>query len=222
MKKLFAFLILTISYLLITANVAAQYGQPSTSYSITIDKYVGYPYPTDKGGNITCDWSVEYSENYLPADLSRRFKPGQYVCFQLKVKNTSLNTGLANVQVKDTFPSYITPVAGPGSFDNSSKTISFNAGDFAQNEEKVYFIKAQISDVNQLPSDKGLFCLTNKAEVWGSNNTYDDDFAQFCIEKQVTGVATTPSAGPEMGILLLAGESTLLGIGIYLKNRFAY
>jgi len=219
MKKFFILILIVSCYLSLTTNVLAQYGQPSYSYSIIIDKFVGYPL-SNKGGNFNCDWSIEYSDNYLPADLNRRFKPDQYVCFQIKVKNTS-NVLLTDVKISDTLPAYISPVEGPGSFDKNTRIINWNAGDFGVNEEKVYFMKTQITSINQLPADKGLFCLTNKAEVWGPN-TYDDDYAQFCIEKQVSPVPpSVPSAGPEMGILLLSGEGLALATGLYLKKRLS-
>ena len=63
--------------------------------------------------------------------------------------------------------------------------------------------------------------MTNKAEAWGPN-CYDDDYAQFCVEKQVSPIPpSVPSAGPELGILLLGVETTMLGIGIYLKKYLA-
>jgi uncharacterized repeat protein (TIGR01451 family) len=220
MKKFLLILLLATSYLLLATNVSAQYGQPSYNYSIIIDKFVGYPL-SNKGGSFPCDWSIEYSDNYLPADLNRRYKPNQIICFQIKVKNTS-NVLLTDVRVSDTLPAYIAPLEGPGSFNSSTRLISWSAGDFAPNEERVYFMKVQIYNTVSLPADKGLFCLTNKAEVWGPN-TYDDDYAQFCVEKQVSPVPpAVPSAGPEMGVLLLTGESIMLGLGIYLKKRLMF
>lgn len=210
------FILYSIFYIPSFSPVSAQYGQPIYNYSLYVDKTVANPYPADKGGNINCDSRYQYQDNYLPADISKRFKADQIVCFQLKVKNTS-NVALTNVQARDTFPSYITPLVGPGAYDEATRTITFNADDFAINEEKVFFIKAIISSQQYLPADKGLFCLTNKADAWATN-AYDDDYAQLCIEKQVTGVTTAPSAGPEMGILLIGGEITLLGLGIYLKK----
>lgn len=71
----------------------------------------------------------------------------------------------------------------------------------------------QVLSQDKLPSDKGLFCIVNKAQAY-TDQTSASDTSQLCIEKQVVGVITVPSAGPELGLLLLAGELTTLGLGI--------
>lgn len=205
--------ILFLSLVVFNKKVKAQYGQygqPTPSYSIVIDKMVGKPYQT-KGG-IT---NLEYVDNLTPSDP--RFAPNQEIYFKIKVKNTS-TSDITNVTVKDYVPLYLTPIEGPGTWDQNTRIISWNAGDFQVDEEKVYYIKMKINPQNQLPADKGLFCLVNKVEAL-SDEAVDDDTAQFCIEKQVTGVKKVPSAGPEMGILLLSTQFALLGTGIILKKK---
>lgn len=188
-----------------------QYGQPSPSQSILIDKKVGKPNgAATKGGVVT----VEYVDNLTPSDV--RYRPGQEVMFQLKVKNTS-NVEMTNVTVKDFVPSYMEPIEGPGAFDTASRTVSFNAGTFRAGEEKVYYVKMKLFGQAQMPADKGLFCLTNKAQAY-NNNVSDDDTAQFCIEKEVVGVKEAPKAGPEAGILILGANVLLTGIGLSLKK----
>lgn len=217
MKKIFTFLLTVSCFMFFVLPVTAQYGQyggPSPSLSILISKMVGFP-TANKGGESVCDSNVSFHDNFSPSDS--RFKPSDFICFQLKVKNTS-NTTLSNVTVKDFLPPSLNPVSGPGSFDSNSRTISFNAGDFASNEEKVYFVLMQVMGQNQLPADKGLFCEINKAQAFNSNVS-DDSSSQFCIEKQVQGVATTPSAGPEMGLFLISGEIFALGVGVLLKRK---
>jgi len=187
-----------------------QYGGCLPSQSILIDKMVGRSY-INKGGIVT----YEYVDNMSAGDP--RFTPGAIVMFQLRVKNTS-NTTLTNVTVKDYVPSYLVPIEGPGAYDTSTRIITFNAGDFNPDQEKVYFIKMQILPQNQLPADKGLFCEINKAVAY-NDNVSDEDTAQFCIEKQVTGVVTTPSAGPDLAIAIV-GINILGGaIGLWLKKR---
>ena len=87
-------------------------------------------------------------------------------------------------------------------------------------KEKVYYIKMKVLPQTNLPADKGLFCVVNFVKA-NSANAYDDDTSQLCIEKQVTTVKTTPAAGPELGLILLAGN--LLGVttGLYLKKKLA-
>lgn len=219
MKKILAFLFLVISYFVFTTGVSAdygcngqygQYGGCNPSYTILIDKFVGMP-----DTSITDPTNANYVDNLSPSDP--RFKAGQTVFFKAKVKNTS-NVTLSNVIVKDFVPSFIDPVAGPGTFDSSSRTISFNAGDFAPSEEKVYFFKMQVMSVDKLPSDKGLFCVVNRAQAF-NDKASDEDSAQLCVEKQVLGVSNVPSAGPEFGLILLGLNLGAIGIGMFLKKK---
>lgn len=209
MKKLFAIVVLATFYLLLSTDVAAQYGQPSPSLSITIDKTVGKP-NLNKGGAA----DVEYVNTLGPSDP--RFKPGQDIYFRLKIKNTS-NVTLYGVVVKDFIPSYLTPIEGAGTYDSQNRTVSLNAGDFGADEEKTYYMKMRINSQDYLPADKGLFCLINKAQAY-NNFTYNDDSSQFCIEKEVKPVTQVPSAGPEMGLALLALNMLGIGAGITFKK----
>lgn len=188
-----------------------QYGQTTPSQSIFIDKQVGRPVGVTKGG-VT---EVEYVDNLTISDT--RFKPGAEVDFKIRVKNTSTVT-LNSVTVTDTVPAYIEPIEGPGTYNASTRVITFNAGSFAPNEEKVYFLKTQLYGQDKLPSDKGLMCITNYAKAY-NDNVSDDDTAQFCIEKEVIGVKQAPKAGPELNFLVLASQMGLLGIGVMIKKK---
>ncbi len=217
MKKVFAILVLsTIYYLLSTFSVHAQYGCESQyggcppSQSILMDKTVQMP---DANSNKDAS-SYNYVDNLSPSDA--RFQPAWFVWFKLRVKNTS-TVSESNVTVKDYVPSYLSPVTGPGTYDTVNRVITFSAGDFGVGEEKIYYLKMQVMAVNQLPADKGLFCVINKASA-SNNVVYDDDTSQLCIEKQVTSVKQAPKAGPEMGIVLFTVETTLLGVGLSLKR----
>jgi len=188
-----------------------QYGGTTSSDSILIDKQVGKPITTSKGGST----SIEYVDNLTTSDA--HFQPGAEVDFKIKVKNTSNNV-LDNVTVTDTLPSYIEPIEGPGTYDSNTRIITFSAGSFAPSEEKVYYLKTQLYGQDKLPTDRGLFCLTNYAKAY-NNNASDDDSAQFCIEKQVIGSSQTPQTGPELNYALLAGQIALLGVGITIKKK---
>ncbi len=216
MKKLFAFLVVVFSFLAITVSASAdcigqygQYGQPCPSFAIVVDKMVGMP------GTSQDATSYQYVDNLSVSDP--RFKPDQVVFFKVKIKNTS-TTKLVGMEVKDTVPSYLDPMEGPGSFDSASRTITWNAGDFEVDEEKVFYLKMKVMTQANLPSDKGLFCVSNFVKA-SSANAYDDDTAALCIEKQVSAPPKVPSAGPELGVLLFSGEIALLGAGIYLKKK---
>ena len=58
----------------------------------------------------------------------------------------------------------------------------------------------------------------NKTQAW-SNTTTDDDSSQFCIEKQVVEAKKVPSAGPEMGLILLSGEIFALATGVFINYK---
>lgn len=211
MKKVLANLVfLTTCYLLLATNSFAQYGTTTYNYSILIDKTVAIPNSSNTNSN-------NYVDNLSPSDP--RFHAGDDVWFKVRVKNTS-DQNLTAVTVKDTVPTYILPIEGPGSWDLDNRIISWNAGDFNVDEEKTYYLKMRVYDKSMLPSDKGLFCVTNSADA-RNNVAADDDSTQICIEKEVSGVAKVPSAGPEMGLLLLVGEFVALtgGLGLLVKNK---
>src|SRR3989338_910546 len=207
MKKIFALLAIVFSLLAVTVSVSAscggQYESPCQSYSMLVDKMVQKP------------GTSEYVDNLSVSDP--RYKPSEYVMFKVIIKNTSTTT-FGGMTAKDFVPNYLTPIEGPGTFDSATRTISWDAGSFAVDEQKTYYFKMQINSQANLPADQGLFCLINKAQAW-SNSITDDDSSQFCIEKQVAVPPKVPSAGPEMGLLLLAGEMALAGVGIYLRER---
>jgi len=219
-KYLFSFIVLFLVALYVSRlkfNVYAQYGQygqyggKAPSYSILIDKMVGKP-SQEKGGSQT----VTYVDNLSPSDP--RFSPNQQVWFKVKVKNTSTQN-LTAIQVTDYVPSYLMPIEGPGKWNPDNRTISWNAGDFGVDEEKVYYIKMQVFDQSLLPADKGLFCVVNKVEAKKDNVAYDDDTAQLCIEKQVIGAKTVPQAGPEMGLIILGLNVLTAGLGLAIRKK---
>jgi len=225
MKKYLIFLLGLFAVLFIfSSKISAdygcsQYGQYGTctpSQSILVDKFVGKPDSTSDKGNSN---SYEYVDNLGTSD--DRFDPGQDIFFMVKIKNTS-SVDLNDVKLKDYVPSYLEPLEGPGSYDADSREINFDAGDFGPNEEKIYYFKMRVYAQDSLPSDKGMFCEVNKAEAW-NDEASDDDSSQFCIEKQVLGIVTqAPAAGPEMGLLLMAGELVALGTGIFLTKKSTY
>lgn len=207
MKKIYAFLAIVFLSLFVANSVSAscggQYESPCQSYSMIVDKMVQKPGTPD------------YVDNLSVSDP--RYKPTNNVMFKITIKNTS-TTAFGELIAKDYVPSYLTPVEGPGTFDSSTRTITWNAGYFAVDEQKTYYFKMQIANQSNLPSDKGLFCLVNKAQAW-SNDVSDDDSSQFCIEKQVSTPPKVPSAGPEMGLIIFSGELFALGTGMYLKKK---
>jgi uncharacterized repeat protein (TIGR01451 family) len=171
-----------------------QYGVPAPAEALIIDKTVGKPSQT-KGG-VT---SLEFVDNLSPADP--RFHPGEQVVFRLRVKNIS-SSQINNVGIIDFLPSFIEPVEIPGSFNSNNRTINFSAGNFAPNEEKLFFLTTKVVAVESLPADKDLICLINRARVFTAGDP-DEDTARFCIEKQPGAVVPSamPAAGVESGLI---------------------
>lgn len=218
MKNLFLFLGITFIVFANTSVFADQYGcggqygsDCTSNNSILIDKTVGKPVST-KGGT-----TVEYVDNLSSSDYT--FKPGETVYFQLKVKNTS-TVVLNNVTVKDILPSYLSALEGPGIYDSTNKVITIDVGTLQVNEEKVYTLKTNVVAQSSLPSDKNLICMVNTVKAT-SGNISDEDTAQLCAQKQVVNVTNVPSTGPEMNLLVVAGEGLLLTLGIYMKKRIS-
>lgn len=207
MKKIIVFLAVVFSFLAVTLSVSAgcggQYESPCQSYSMIVDKMVTIP------GTST------YVDNLSVSDP--RYKPSEFVMFRVTIKNTSTTT-LGGMNAKDYVPQYLTPVEGPGTFDASTRTVSWDAGAFAVNEQKTWYFKMQVDPQANLPADKGLFSVTNKAQAW-SNELTDDDSSTLFIEKQVAAPPKVPSAGPEMGLLLFSGELFALGTGLYMSYK---
>jgi len=212
-KFLASVIALTVISIVMTSSVSAQYGQygqPEPGMSIMIDKMVGKPV-SDKSGSVDGD----YVDNLSPSDP--RFQPEDEVLFKLKVKNTS-EAKLKDVTVRDFLPDFVEPMEGQGTFSDESREISIDAGDLEVDEEKVFVIKVKVLTQDQLPTDKGLMCLVNKATA-SNESISDEDTAQFCIEKEVLGVTAVPSAGPELGLILFSGEVLALSVGILLKRK---
>jgi hypothetical protein len=232
MKKVLAFLALTISYFLLTANVVLadnnQYGNITPSTGITIEKMVNLP--AAKGANPT---TLNYVNNLFVTDP--RFHAGDDVNFRLRIKNTS-NINI-DVTVKDFITPHVSPSAGPGSFDSTNRIITFYAGTFTPNEERIFYITTVVNGENTFPSNSP-FCEINRAQAHADNPADDSSSSQFCMEK-ITGATPTPtgfiitpvpgkggvttpnipSTGPELGIVLFLSEVSMLGIGAFLKRR---
>lgn len=206
---IFFFIFYILLYFIYLPFSFAQYTTQVSAPSLIIDKMVGIPSNQTKGG------SLAYVDNLGTAD--HKFKPGDEVSFQLKVRNAT-DKKLDTIIIQDSISPSLNPLEGPGTYDDKNRVITIDAGNFAVNEEKFYIVKMRVISQEKLPSDKGLFCEINKA-IAKSGNLSDDDATQFCIEKEVINVRKVPSAGPEMGLLITGGELTLLIIGLYFTQK---
>lgn len=234
MKRLIIFLtvIVALSTLFTAKNALAdqyQYNGSTTTVNILIDKKVSVP---DNSVNAN---NASFVDNLF--DFNARFTPGQNIFFRLRVKNTS-NITLTNVQIKDFFPaSFVETVGGAGTFvriDNKPAVL-INIGTLQPDQENVSFIQLKALSSDRLPGN-GVFCgaqgVVNRVQVTSDQGANDDDTAQFCIEnggavKNIQNITTftkggipvkIPSTGPEMNLIVIAGEALTLAAGLFLKK----
>jgi hypothetical protein len=121
----------------------------------------------------------------------------------------------------DYVPSYLIPVEGPGNFDSANNTISYTIAELKANEERLDNVKMQVKSLADLNSINAGTCMLNKASA-AVNSAYDEDTAQFCVEKEVstvTGVSQVPSTGPEDVVPVLVSSFVALGAGFALKKK---
>lgn len=166
---------------------------------------------TQYGGNTTC----------MPADLTinkqvqnpsngvfvenlgtndPKYTVGQNITFQLTVTNSSGQT-FNPVTVNDVFPSNLTFVSGPGSFNSGNNTLSFNINNMVAGTTQTFQVTAKVLSTN------GTACENNYAEARDDSvGRFDSDTAQFCITattSAVLGATTLPVAGVNDYLLLL-------------------
>ncbi|HSX40391.1 MAG TPA: hypothetical protein VLF68_02140 [Candidatus Saccharimonadales bacterium] len=119
-----------------------------------------------------------------------RFSPSQTVTFQVAVTNNG-SAAIGTVTVKDTFPQFVAFKAGPGSFDQNSKVLTFTLTNLAAGETRTVTLTGTTADQNTLPSDQGITCPVNQVSVTADNGKAAQASSQLCIQKQTT--PTTPT-----------------------------
>jgi uncharacterized repeat protein (TIGR01451 family) len=167
---------------------------------------------TQYGGETTCrpsDLTVNkevrngatgnFVENLSATDST--FSPGSDVLYRLIIKNTSGET-FNPVYVKDVLPTYLTFVAGPGTFNGDTNTLTFELKEVYAGETRTVDIMARVKNVSDF-GGKSFVCVTNYAEVKALNR-FDSDTAQVCLNTgNVLGATTLPVAGYNDYLLLL-------------------
>lgn len=160
-----------------------------------------------------------------------KFSIDQNVTFQLIVSNTSQST-INRVIVKDVFPQFVSYVAGPGSFDANSKTLTFELNNLASGESRTFTVSGKVSSDSALLQNGGIICVVNQSTAQiALNGQTSQDNSQLCIKKGVPAktkgglpvlpapaMAITPPTGPEMAVLPLLGGSGILGYFLRRKS----
>jgi uncharacterized repeat protein (TIGR01451 family) len=155
-----------------------------------------------------------FVENLTTTDAT--FKPGSEITYKLIIKNNSGQT-FNPVNVKDILPPYLTFVAGPGTYDSATRTLSFSLENLIAGETRTVEMLVKVVPVDQFPSGKSLFCVVNVAEVRALNR-FDSDSAQACLQNGV-GITTLPVAGFDSLALLLPFAGVGLGGFALLKGK---
>jgi uncharacterized repeat protein (TIGR01451 family) len=186
--------------------------------SFNLSKFVQSP---TKGG--------DFVHNLQVTDV--HFMPGQIVSFKITVKNTGKDI-IDRVSVTDSLPQFLTFVAGPGNYNNSSKILTFELENLAPNETREVVISTKVVDVNALPSNQSIVCTVNQVNANDDTGASAQDSSQLCIERQITiaptptpmiyakvPVKSIPSTGPEMLPLLGLIPAGLAGFVLRKKSK---
>lgn len=227
MRKI-ASLILSIAALAVFANSSFAAGQSNCQIiygggevceeqvKFTINKLVQKP---GKGGS-------DFVENLTIADP--RFAPNQNVNFKIVIENTG-NRDIENLNVTDTFPQFLTFVAGVGNTNVGASQINFVIGKLEKGKKLEFVITAKTAQEGSLPANQAITCVVNNVKVVSPDGSKAEDNAQVCIEKQVLGAVPTPqifekptvkqipATGPELA--LLAALIPMGAAGIYLRRK---
>lgn len=155
-----------------------------------------------------------YVDNLSVSDP--KFRPQWLVTFRLVIKNTGSET-LDKITVSDKLPDFVDFTSGPGNFNKDTKTLTFEVSNLGSGVSQTYFITARVVHATVLPADKSIVCPVNSVEAVASSQK-DKDTSQFCIEKEAKA-GEVPAAGPAQWMLSIAGLTSTLFAGLYLRKR---
>ena len=188
---------------------------PPKQVKFVINKQVQKP---GKGGG-------EFVENLTINDP--RFAPNQNINFKIIIENTG-DADIENLNVADTFPEFLSFVAGVGNTNVGAKQINFVVGKLEKGKKMEFLITAKTAEADKLPSNQAITCVTNNVRATAPDGVSAEDNAQGCIEKQVLGgeapqilekptIKELPPTGPELGLLAALIPTGLAGI--YLRRK---
>jgi uncharacterized repeat protein (TIGR01451 family) len=206
---------------IVTAAIVSTVISAFVATPVYADSYEGVTPPK----NLTVNKMVQdprvktFVENLGPADVESAYKPGQEVLYRLVIKNDSGET-FNPVTVEDTFPTYLTFVSGPGTYDKGANRLFIKVENLIAGQSKTIDILAKVADVKDLPKDKAMFCnVKNHVHVYApARPDGDQDDAAICIK---TGPVPTklPVAGfNDLMLLLPFAGVGLTGIGLLRKK----
>jgi uncharacterized repeat protein (TIGR01451 family) len=145
------------------------------------------------------------------------FGPGSYITYKLVITNGS-NETFSDVTIQDTLPQYLSFYAGPGTYENTNRVLTIKQYNLNPGESRSLEFVAQVESSANLPNTS-FFCVTNKANVTASNRS-DEDMAESCIQKNITGKTQLPSAGFEDLLVMVPFAMVgLSGVGLSILNK---
>lgn len=161
-------------------------------------------------GNIAVNKVVAHPQTGVFVDNlgvnDPKFAPNQVVTFRITITNTG-GTTISSVNVTDVFPQFVNFVSGPGSFNQTNKTLTFSAGGLNPGESREFTLQGKVVADNQLTQQ--ITCVVNHVSVTADSMQAQDN-SQLCIQKPqaVTKgglpvmpppkVKVTPPTGPEL------------------------
>lgn len=207
MKKFLFLGLLPLILLLgtVTPNfVFAQYAlAQAPSAQVLVEKKILNPTTSQFVDNLTVD-------QYL-------FLPNQEIVFKIDVRNNT-TSDIKNITVKDVLPAQVNFTSGDGQYDKNSNTVTFVIDSLSANTTRSFQFKAQVKGAEAITSN--VMCVSNLAQlsISGAAGMMSQDTANFCIQKQVLGVAAPvlPVTGPSIDIVLLSSLALFI-YGVYLR-----
>jgi uncharacterized repeat protein (TIGR01451 family) len=187
----------------VTQYGGTNYGTPCQPVDLTVNKLVQHP--TTSG---------VFVENLTSNDPS--YSAGSEILFKMTIKNSSGET-FHPVTVRDVLPEHLTFVSGPGTYDTSSRTLTFTMDNLVAGESRTVEILTRVVNV---ATDAALLCESNFVKVTApARPNGDEDTSQFCVQTQVLGVTTLPVAGYNDLLVILPFAAAGLGGIALLKKR---
>lgn len=179
------------------------YSTPCQPSDVTINKQVKNPV------------SGVFVENLGVSDAA--FGPGSKVSYKLIVTNAS-NDAYETVTITDTLPPHLSFFAGPGTYDESTKKLTIKEKDVKPGETRTLEFVAQVMDAGKLPATS-FFCEVNKAHVQAGDKS-DEDTAEMCVQKEITGKSKLPVAGfTDSMVMVPFALSGLGGMMLFFKRK---
>ncbi|MBP9814266.1 DUF11 domain-containing protein [Candidatus Woesebacteria bacterium] len=153
-----------------------------------------------------------FVENLTSNDTA--YSPSDTVEYDIAVSNTS-NVDYSEVTVSDTLPSYLTFTAGPGTYNASTRVLTFTLPNLKAGTTVHTRFTAKVAETSAFPTANDLTCdIKNYVKATGPDGKTSEDTASLCVQTKVLGATTLPVAGfNDLAVSLpfaLAGISGLL------------